>query len=159
MLKTVHAAAATLAMLLIATFWTSTLVSELFLGTASVVTIKHLIARYGLVCLVILMALTGGTGFAAAKHRTGRLVEEKKRRMPLIGANGVLLMIPAALFLDARASAGQFDTWFYAVQAVELAVGLLQLTLMGKSLRAGLRLSGRFVTTRSADSLNTTRGR
>ena len=33
--------------------------------------------------------------------------------------------------------------WFYAVHGLELAVGLLQLTMMGKNFRAGLRLAGR----------------
>ncbi|MEF9343572.1 hypothetical protein V4889_20600 [Ralstonia solanacearum species complex bacterium KE101] len=43
-----HAVAGTLAMLLIATFWTSTAVSELFLDAAAVATVKHCIALYGL---------------------------------------------------------------------------------------------------------------
>lgn len=144
MSKTViHAAAGTLAMLLIATFWTSTLVSELFLSTSAVVAVKHYIAMYGLVCLVVSMAMTGGSGFALSKGRKGRLIEEKKKRMPLIGANGLLIMIPSAIFLSIKATNGAFDTWFYAVQVLELAVGVVQLTLMGKNFRAGLRLSGR----------------
>jgi Na+/H+ antiporter NhaA len=138
-----HAIAGTLAMLLIATFWTATLVSELFLGSAAVVAVKHTIAHYGLVSLVVVMAMTGSSGFALGRGRKGRLVDEKKKRMPFIGANGLLVMIPAALFLNARASAGTFDTWFYAVQGVELAVGLLQLMLMGRNFHAGLRLAGR----------------
>ena len=135
--------AATLAMLLIATFWTSTLISELFLDTPAVVAVKHTIAVYGLVCLVVLMAMTGGSGAALGRGRTGRLVEEKKKRMPLIVANGVIIMIPSAIFLNVKATDGAFDTWFYGVQTLELAVGVVQLTLMGKNFRAGLRLSGR----------------
>ena len=141
-----HAVAGTLAMLLIATFWTSTAVSELFLDAAAVATVKHCIALYGLACLVALMAMTGDSGFALGKGRKGRLIEEKKKRMPLIGANGALVMIPAAIFLNDRAASGVFDTWFYAVQALELAVGLVQLTMMGKNFRAGLRLAGRLRT-------------
>lgn len=130
-------------MLLIATFWTSTLVSELFLSTSAVRAVKHYIAMYGLGCLVVLMAMTGGSGFALGKGRKGRLIEEKKKRMPLIGANGLLIMIPSAIFLNIKAADGAFDTWFYAVQVLELAVGVVQLTLMGKNFRAGLRLAGR----------------
>lgn len=139
----IHAAAGTLAMALVAAFWTSTLVSELFLDTQAVVAVKQTIARYGLVCLVIAMAATGGSGFALGKERKGRLIEEKKSRMPFIAANGLLVMIPAALFLSMKASAGEFDALFYVVQAIELAVGLVQLTLLGKNFKAGLRLSGR----------------
>ena len=72
----IHAAAGTLAMLLVASFWTSTLVSELFLDTQAIVAVKQTIAKYGLVCLVIAMAATGGSGFALGKDRKGRLVEE-----------------------------------------------------------------------------------
>lgn len=139
----VHAAAGTLALLLVAGFWTSTLVSELFLGSEAVVTVKQAIARYGLIALVVAMAATGGSGFALGKDRKGRLIEEKKKRMPFIGANGLLVMIPAALFLSMKATAGEFDALFYGVQAVELAVGAVQLTLLSRNFRAGLRLSGR----------------
>jgi sorbitol-specific phosphotransferase system component IIC len=145
----IHAAAGTLAMLLIATFWTSTLVSELFLDTAAVVAVKHAIAMYGLLCLVVFMAMTGGSGFALGKVRKARLIEEKKKRMLLIGANGLLIMIPSAIFLNIKAADGAFDRWFYAVQVLELAVGVVQLTLMGKNFRAGLRLSGRLRATRT----------
>jgi Na+/H+ antiporter NhaA len=140
---TAHAAAGTLAFLLVASFWTSTLVSELFLDTQAIVAVKQTIARYGLVALVIAMAATGGSGFALGKNRKGRLIEEKKKRMPIIGANGVLVMIPAALYLSMKATAGEFDAPFYAAQALELAVGLVQLTLLARNFRAGLRLSGK----------------
>lgn len=144
MKKTViHATAGTLAMLLVTCFWTSTLVSELFFDDLTVTYVKQVIAKYGLVCLVLAMAATGGSGFALSKGRTGRLIEEKQKRMPFLGANGVLIMIPAAIYLSVKATAGQFDSLFYVVQAVELIVGLVQLTLLGKSFKTGLRLSGR----------------
>jgi len=130
-------------MALVVAFWTSTMVSELFLDTQAVVAVKQTIARDGLLCLVIAMAATGGSGFALGKERKGRWIEEKKRRMPFIAGNGLLVMIPAALFLDMKASTGEFDTMFYTVQAIELAVGWVQLTLLGKNFKAGLRLSGR----------------
>jgi sorbitol-specific phosphotransferase system component IIC len=139
----VHAIAGTLALLLVASFWTATLVSELFLDADAVVAVKQTIARYGLVALVVAMAATGGSGFSLGKNRKGRLVEEKKKRMPIIGANGLLVMIPSALFLSMKATAGEFDTLFYGVQAIELIVGVVQLTLLGRNFRSGLRLTGR----------------
>ena len=138
-----HATGGALAMLTVATFWTSTLISELFLGQEAVVIVKHAIACYGLIPLVILMAGTGGSGFILAKGRKGRLVEGKKKRMPKIGANGLLVMIPCALFLNTKAAFGEFDTIFYVVQIIELVVGVVQLTLLGRSFRDGLRLAGR----------------
>jgi hypothetical protein len=74
---------------------------------------------------------------------TGRLVDAKKRRMPFIAANGQLVLLPCALVLDRWAGAGSFDVRFYAVQALELAAGAANLTLMSPNLRDGLRLAGR----------------
>ncbi len=138
----VHAIAATTAMLIIASFWISTLVSELFLDHAAVAAVKHAIV-YGLFLLVPCMAATGGTGFALGKTRKGWLLDEKKKRMAIIGANGLLVMIPAAIFLNSKAAAGEFDAWFYAVQAVELIVGVVQLGLMRMNFRDGLKLAGK----------------
>ena len=138
-----HAAAGALAMFTVAIFWTSTLVSELFMGQEVVVTVKHAIAYYGLIPLLILMAGTGGSGFVLAKGRKGRLVDGKKKRMPKIGANGLLVMIPCALFLNSKAASAEFDMIFYVVQGIELVVGVVQLTLLGRNFLDGLRLAGR----------------
>ena len=140
----VHAVAGTTAMLTIATFWASTLVSELILSQEAIVAVKHSIVAYGLVVLVLAMAVTGGSGFALAKTRKGRLLEQKKKRMPIIALNGILVMIPAAIFLNFKAATGEFDGLFYAVQVVELAVGVVQLTLMGMNFRDGLKLAGSY---------------
>lgn len=138
----VHAIAGTTAILIIAGFWTSTLVSELFLDHATVAAVKHAIV-YGLFLLVPFMAATGGSGFALGKTRKGLLLDQKKKRMAIIGANGLLVMIPAAIFLNGKAAAGEFDELFYAVQVVELVVGIVQLTLMGMNFRDGLKLAGK----------------
>lgn len=58
-------------------------------------------------------------------------------------ANGVLVLIPCAIFLDRWASVGVFDASFYLVQAIELIAGAVNLTLMAMNIRDGLRLSGR----------------
>ena len=144
----VHAICATTAMLIIASFWTSTLVSEVLLDDADVAAVKHTIA-YGLFLLVPFMAATGGSGFALGKTRTGRLLDKKRKRMAIVGINGVLVMIPAAIFLNFKAGAGEFDTLFYTVQAVELIAGVIQLTLMGMNFRDGLTLSGKLRMSRS----------
>jgi ACR3 family arsenite efflux pump ArsB len=138
----VHAIAGTTAMLIIVSFWTSTLVSEVFLDYADVVAVKQAIV-YGLFLLVPFMAATGRSGFVLGKTREGWLLDQKKNRMAIIGTNGLLVMIPAAIFLNGKAVAGEFDAAFYAVQAVELIVGVAQLTLMGMNFRDGLKLAGK----------------
>jgi len=137
----IHAIAGTTAMLIIAGFWTSTLISEVFLDYAAVAAVKHAIV-YGLFLLVPFMAATGGSGFALGKAHKGWLLDRKKKRMAIIGANG-LVMIPAAIFLDGKAAAGEFDALFYAVQGVELIVGVVQLTLMGMNFHDGIKLAGK----------------
>lgn len=135
-----HAVAGTTAMLIIAAFWSSTLISEVFLDDAAVASVKHAII-YGLFLLVPCMAATGGSGFVLARTHKGALLDRKKKRMAIIGANGLLVMIPAAIYLDSKAAGGEFDAAFYAVQIIELSVGVIQLTLMGMNFRDGLKLS------------------
>lgn len=89
------------------------------------------------------MAAVGISGFALSKGRRGPLVAAKRKRMPLIAANGILVLLPSAFFLASRASAGAFDATYYAVQAAELAAGAVNILLLGLSLRDGLRMKGR----------------
>lgn len=93
--------------------------------------------------LIPAMAIVGGSGFSLSTDRRGRLIDTKKKRMPIIGANGLLILIPCAFFLAAKADAGEFDIVFYTVQGLELIAGATNLTLMGLNIRDGLRLTGR----------------
>ena len=77
------------------------------------------------------------------KSRRGRLVDAKKKRMPFIAANGLLVLVPCAIFLNRWAAAGSFDATFYVVQAIELIAGPINLALMGLNVRDGLRMTGR----------------
>lgn len=138
----IHAGAGAVAMLCIASFWTLTAISELFLAQTTVVAVKQTILQ-GMWLLIPAMAVTGGSGFSLAGGRSSRLVGAKKKRMPIIALNGMLIMVPSAFFLSYKATAGEFDSTFYMVQAVELAVGGVQLTLMGLNFRDGLKLAGR----------------
>ena len=141
--KFVHQIAGILAPLCIATFFLSTVLVELFGSPAAVAQVKSLIVTPGLWILVPAIAAAGGSGFFLSRSRRGRLVDVKKRRMPFIAANGLLVLIPCAILLDRWAAAGMLDTWFYTVQAVELAAGAVNLTLMGLNLRDGLKMTGR----------------
>lgn len=113
--RNAHFLAGLLATLTIATFFLSTLLVELFGSHEAVATIKSLIVVPGLFVLVPAIMATGGSGFALAKSRQGRLVDTKKKRMPFIAANGLLVLVPSAIFLDHWASAGvstQRSIWF-----------------------------------------------
>ncbi len=143
MTKKVHLSVGILATLTIATFLASTVMVE-FLGSLDAVArVKSFIVFPGLWVLVPAIAATGGTGFALSKSRQGRLVDVKKKRMPFIAANGLIILIPCAILLDSWASQGLLDARFYLVQGLELVAGGTNLVLMGMNIRDGLTLSGR----------------
>ena len=144
MKKNIHFVAGILATLTIATFLISTITVELFGTPEAIALVKNLIVMPGLFILITAIITTSGTGFALAKIKSGRLVQAKQKRMPFIGANGILVLIPCAIFLDHWASAGYFDTTFYIVQGIEIVAGAVNLTLMGMNIRDGLKMSGRF---------------
>ena len=144
MIKAVHLIAGLLATLTIAAFFLSTVIAELFGTQGAMATVMRLIANPGLLILVPTIAVTGSSGFSLSKSRPGRLAQAKQKRMILIAANGLLILIPSALFLDRWASVGVLDRTFYWVQGVGLLAGAVNLTLMGMNIRDGLKMSGRF---------------
>jgi hypothetical protein len=96
----------------------------------------------GTLILVPALAITGASGFRVAGASSDPCIASKKRRMPFIAGNGVLILIPAALGLSVLASRREFDGVFYAVQAAELIAGGVNLALMLLNIRDGLRLTG-----------------
>ena len=142
MLKTMHPVTGALALAIIATFWLSTVLVEIFAGPELVALVKAAIP-WGFLLLVPLLALVGLSGFRLAGKMRGPLVAAKRRRMPIIAANGIVVLIPCALFLASKAEAGAFDASFYAVQAIELTFGAVNIALMAMNMRDGLRMKGR----------------
>ena len=94
MLSKIHKPAAAIGFLCIATFFSATVLSELFGSHETVAAIKKLILFPGLLILIPALAATGASGFKLAKNRKGRLLEQKKKRMPFIAANGLLILVP-----------------------------------------------------------------
>jgi hypothetical protein len=142
MKRVIHPIAGTLSLLTIITFWLSTAVGELLGSQATVVAIKTTIP-WGFVWLVPALVATGVTGLVMARGRRAGLIGKKLARMPWIAANGILILMPAALFLAYKARAGEFDAAFHAVQAVELAAGAANIMLLSLNMRDGLRMTHR----------------
>jgi len=143
MTKYIHPVAGGLAILTIATFWFSTALSELFGFPVTITAVKTAIP-WGFLVLIPALAAAGGTGFALSKERRVGLIATKMRRMQFIAANGILILIPSALFLATKARTAQFDSVFYLVQALELAAGATNIALLVLNMRDGLRIKGRF---------------
>ena len=98
---------------------------------------------YALWLLIPAMAIAGAMGMRLAKGSRNGVLGAKGRRMPLIAANGLLILLPSALWLNRMAQAGDFGSQFLLLQGIELLAGATNLWLLGLNMRDGLRLSGR----------------
>jgi hypothetical protein len=137
-----HAIAGVVAFAVILVFLSSSLVAELSGNSATIALVKTSIA-WALLVLVPALAATGASGFAMAGPSPKGLLAGKLKRMRVIAANGILVLVPSVLFLAWKAGHGEFDAGFIAVQLVEFAAGSLNLALMGLNIRDGLRLTRR----------------
>ena len=142
MIKTIHPLAGALALLTIATFWLSTAFAELFASEA-VVTIVKTAIPWGFLVLIPALMAAGGSGFALAGKRRGGIIDTKIRRMPLIAANGILILIPSALFLASKAEPASSMPDSMSAQTLELAAGAANIALLGLNMRDGLKMKGR----------------
>ena len=97
----------------------------------------------GMYVLIPAMVVVGASGMSLGSNRRGSLVLSKKKRMPIIAATGIIILLPAAFYLEMKASQNAFDTWFYSIQALELIAGASNLRLMFFNIRDELRMSGR----------------
>ncbi|MEM7319519.1 MAG: hypothetical protein AAF408_10920 [Pseudomonadota bacterium] len=142
MIRKLHPVAGVIGILMIFMFWISTLLSELLGSYETIARVKGLIL-YGMIILVPAMAIVGATGMSLGQRRKDAPALAKKKRMPIIAANGLLVLMPAAFFLASKANAGSFDSAFFTVQIVELFAGAANLFLMGLSIRDGRRMTRR----------------
>ena len=117
--------------------------SELFASEDAVRAVKAA-NPWGFLLLVPALAAAGASGFAVANGKRGRVIDAKIRRMPIIAANGLLVLIPSALFLASKTKGGACDSTFYLVQGIELIAGATNVSLLGLNVRDGLKLRGRF---------------
>lgn len=138
----IHAIAGGIGFVMILMFWTSTVISEVFASHATIAAVKSWILN-GMLILIPAMAIAGGSGMSMGRRRKDPLTRAKKKRMPIIALNGLVILVPAAWFLAGKAAAGEFDTVFYTVQGIELMAGAANLTMMGLNIRDGLRMTGR----------------
>ena len=135
MKQVVHLIAAVIATLCIAVFFISSIAIELTGDTAMIAALKSQIVMPGLFILVPAIACTGATGMAMSSKSSTGLIAAKRKRMPLIGANGLLILLPSAILLSQWASAGKFDVAFYSLQLLELLAGSVNLALMYLNIR------------------------
>lgn len=132
----IHALAGVIGFLTILSFWSSTLYSELFGSHETVAYVKTMILK-GMFILIPAMIVVGASGMNLGRRRKDAKTLAKKKRMPFIGVNGIIVLLPTAFFLQSKAVAGEFDTAFYIIQIIELFAGATNLILMGLNIRDG----------------------
>ncbi|MGJ3262220.1 MAG: hypothetical protein ACFE0R_03205 [Salinarimonas sp.] len=145
----IHAAAASLALVAILAFWTSSIVVELAGSPAAIAAVKRAVL-WGLALLIPALAIAGATGMRLGGKATGGLAAAKKRRMPFIAMNGILVLVPCAVALDRLAADGSFGSLFYALQGLELVAGAVNIALLSLNMRDGLTMTGRLHPARRA---------
>jgi hypothetical protein len=143
MVNIVHPVAGGIAFLTITIFWLATALSEMFGSVETIVAVKTAIP-WGFLLLIPALAATGGTGFILSNGRRPKLISTKIRRTAASAANGLLVLVPSALFLAFKARAGEFDATFYAAQVLELCAGAVNIALLGFNMRDGFKMKGRF---------------
>ena len=146
MIRKLHPVAGIIAFLTILCFWVSTVIVELGGDPAQIAAIK-LGILWGLPLLIPSIAIAGATGFKLGGKSQHPGVASKRARMPFIAFNGIVVLVPCAIFLQQRASGGLFDATFTLVQALELVTGAVNLTLLGLNIRDGFRLTRRYSAT------------
>ena len=136
MTKRIHRFSAFVAILCVSLFWLSTVIAELFFSLETIVQVKHFIVS-GLFLLIPAMAVTAFTGMRMDRGGYLPRLEAKKSRMPLLAGNGLLILLPCAIYLANRAVHGELDRFFYVIQAVELLAGALQWNWLRRNIQDG----------------------
>ncbi|TGQ65480.1 hypothetical protein EN829_025450 [Mesorhizobium sp. M00.F.Ca.ET.186.01.1.1] len=135
----IHAAAGAIALITVSAFWLSTATVEV-LGDAAAITMVKACVLAGMAVLIPAMIVAGASGLSLGRGWKSPAVAAKKRRMRIIAANGLLVLMPSAFLLNSFADAGRFDTLFTIVQAIELIAGAVNITLLSLNMRDGLSL-------------------
>ncbi len=140
-LVSIHVVATAFAILVISTFFISSLIAELDGAIDVIRTVKQGIF-YALPILILTMPTLAITGNKLAGNSKNPKVTEKKRRMKFVLFNGMIL-ISLAVFLYYQSHFKMINNVFLIAQIMEFIFGLGNLTLIGLNVRAGLMLSGK----------------
>ncbi|QWE17239.1 hypothetical protein [Polynucleobacter sp. AP-Nino-20-G2] len=134
-----HAMFGSLLLAMISSFFAASLVTQYWYAGDVIVSVKSLVLQ-GFFWLIPFLLATGLLGLSLAKNRQGRVVESKKKRMLWIVLLCIAILFPAAYTLDAMAQKGEFDLWYFLVQAIEYIFDLIALVLLGLNFRDGVKL-------------------
>ncbi|WP_440054281.1 hypothetical protein ACSLBF_15625 [Pseudoalteromonas sp. T1lg65] len=139
--KMIHKGAATVALITILCFISGTVYAEIIGNEPLIAEVKSWIVYPGLLLFLPCMLLTVGSGVTMAKGSDNQYVSAKAKRMPLIGVNGIFILLPSAIYLNYLAQAGNFGWSFIVIQSVEVIFGTINVVLILLNMRDGFRVS------------------
>ena len=134
----IHLIATGVATLTIATFFSTTIISELSGDINWIINVKRGIL-YALPLLFISMPTIGITGSKLAGNNKSKVILRKMFRMKIIAFNGLSLVV-LAITLYLRVNKGSLDITFWILQILELLLGATNLTLIGYNISDGINL-------------------
>ncbi|SIS85468.1 hypothetical protein [Phaeovulum vinaykumarii] len=137
-LARLHAGAAALALTLVLVFQGVSIWAEL--AAPEAIPAAKTAILWALPVMIGALILTGISGRKLAPAAPGGILRAKQRRLALAAANGLLVLVPCAIFLALSAAAGQIDSRFHTVQALEIFAGLVNFALLAANARAGRAL-------------------
>jgi|GEM_PF-2941081 len=123
------------------TFWLALIISDFFLDQDALAQVRLGIV-YALILLIPSMIAVKATGSKLGADRITNdvRIQHKKKRATWMAINGALIMVPAAFFLNYKASHDEIDLAFRVVQGIELFVGSFQYYFVLKNFRVGMTL-------------------
>ncbi|WP_407117401.1 hypothetical protein [Bradyrhizobium sp. LMG 9283] len=136
MAKILHPMAGATALVMIATLWISTVLTEVLASHASVTVIKTAIPWAS----CYWSRRCGDRRFFLAKEGRAGLIDAKIKRMPFVAGNGILVLIPAALFLASNRV--RLDVLCSA--DAQTACRATNIFLLRLNMRDGFKMKGRF---------------
>ena len=137
----INAIAGGLAGIVIFIFLLSTTLVETLGSKQDIASVKDMIVSPGLFILVPLLALTGGLGKAMAGSASHPALAIKMKRMKIIAALGIVILMPSALVLSKLAASGTFGPMFTFIQTIEILAGVTNLSLIILNAKEGATLS------------------
>lgn len=140
-LSKIHKVSGILALLVISSFFLSSLYGEINGSHSIILSIKTYIV-FTIPIMLILMPTCAITGKKIAGKSKSLVVKSKNKRVKFIALNGIIL-ITLAIVLYQRAANGEIDNTFLTIQIVEFVFGFTNIIMLGLMIRDGRILTGK----------------
>ena len=135
----IHVSATFMAVVVISTFFISSLIAEIKGDETFIKTVKTAIF-FSLPLLIVTMPTLAITGKQLAAHSKNQKVLQKQKRMKWIMMNGMLLILLAS-YLYYQSNFQTINDTFLYFQIMEFVLGISNLFLIGLNMKAGFQLS------------------